>query len=212
MKAIAFIFSNLVYCKTMIIVDIETTGWDPYKSGIASIGAIDFDHPTNTFYGECRVRDNVFIDPGAFAVNGFTDAMLHDMSKPTEEKLVRSFLRWSESITNKTLGGHNVGYFDANFLRITFERYNISWPFYRRTVDLHSVAYANMLQKGMEPQLGVNGVSSLSLDVILANVGLPTEPKPHNALNGAKYEAEALARLCMKKCLLQEFEKFPMKG
>ena len=34
----------------MIIVDVETTGIDPEKHSIVSIGAVDFSNPSNEFY------------------------------------------------------------------------------------------------------------------------------------------------------------------
>lgn len=56
------------------------------------------------------------------------------------------------------------------------------WPFGHRSVDLHSVAFA---------KLG----KSLSLDGILQAVGLQPEPKPHNALTGARLERDAFKLL-----------------
>lgn len=194
----------------MIVVDIETSGWDPYKHGLLSIGALNFDNPENTFYGECSLRSDALCDASATAVNGFSEDMMRDTKKDSEVVLLQRFVDWSQDVHNKTLAGHNVGYFDANFLRVTFERHNITWPFYRRTVDLHSVAYAFMMQHGTQPQLGENKVSALSLDAVLEYLGLPKEPKPHNALNGAKYEAEALARLPLSKNLLSEFSQYPL--
>lgn len=40
-----------------------------------------------------------------------------------------------------------------------------------------------------------NGLSSLSMDSVLGLAGLEPEPKPHNALTGAKLEAEAIRRI-----------------
>jgi DNA polymerase III epsilon subunit-like protein len=39
----------------MIIIDVETTGPDPKKHSIVSVGAIDFLNPANQFYQESRV-------------------------------------------------------------------------------------------------------------------------------------------------------------
>ena len=41
----------------MIIIDVETTGLDPKKYSIVSIGAVDFKKPMRTFYEECRIWD-----------------------------------------------------------------------------------------------------------------------------------------------------------
>lgn len=52
--------------------------------------------------------------------------------------------------------------------------------------------------------------SALSLDKILEYAGLPPEPKPHRAINGAKREAEAFYRMRYGKPLFPEFKKFPL--
>ena len=41
-------------------------------------------------------------------------------------------------------------------------------------------------------------------------VGIPVEPHPHNALNGAKQSTEAISRLLYDKKLLPEFDKYPI--
>ena len=56
----------------MIVADLETTGLDSRKHSILSIGAMDFENQENTFYGECRIRENSEIDEEALRVNGFT--------------------------------------------------------------------------------------------------------------------------------------------
>ena len=52
----------------MIVVDLETTGVDPRKHSILSIGAVDFNNQENYFYGECRIREGALIDNYALAV------------------------------------------------------------------------------------------------------------------------------------------------
>ena len=46
----------------MLIIDIETSGTDVRTHGLVSIGAIEFENPTNTFYGECYLPKNKKID------------------------------------------------------------------------------------------------------------------------------------------------------
>ena len=59
------------YCY-MIIVDVESTGIEPEKHSILSIGALDFDNPENQFYGECRAWDWAHIMDESLVVNGFS--------------------------------------------------------------------------------------------------------------------------------------------
>ena len=67
----------------MIILDIEASGTNYEKHSIVSIGAFDFDNPSNRFYEECRVWDGANIDEDALEVKGFTEAELRDPNKKT---------------------------------------------------------------------------------------------------------------------------------
>ncbi len=55
-----------------------------------------------------------------------------------------------------------------------------------------------------------DGKSLLDSDAVMTYVGIPTEPKPHIALNGALWEAEAISRLLYQKNLLSQFEQYPI--
>lgn len=128
--------------------------------------------------------------------------------KKTDREVVIEFLTWLEKIQEKTIAGHNPS-FDRDFLQVTAYRYHINWPLAHRTLDLHSVCYFDMLQAGVKPPL-VHGHSALNLDAVLRYVGIPEEPKPHNALTGALVETEAFGRLFYKKPFLEEFLKYPL--
>ena len=56
----------------MIVLDVETSGTDPNKHSILSLGALDLSNPSNQFYGECRAFEGAHLEEEAFAVNGFT--------------------------------------------------------------------------------------------------------------------------------------------
>jgi transposase InsO family protein len=69
------------------------------------------------------------------------------------------------------------------------------------------MVYMDAIKRGIEiPRK--NDRSDLSLGTILHYLGLPEEPKPHHALNGAKYEAEAFSRILYGKNLLSEFAQY----
>jgi len=90
------------------------------------------------------------------------------------------------------MGGHNVG-FDYYFLLETHKKLGLKdelWLFGHRTFDLHTVAHYHYLQK--------KGSCTLRQWVQTTsnrNFGLPIEPSPHHALNGAVFETECFARL-----------------
>jgi len=192
----------------MIIIDSETTGIDPAKHSVVSIGAIDFCNPTSQFYQECRMWKGAEILEQALAINGFTPEGVRDLKKKTLENVMREFLKWMETIEDQTIAGENPA-FDRDFLKASAEKYSIIWTPGYRTIDLHAICYAHLLKREIKPPIK-NKRTNLITDDILNYVGLPAEPRPHNALTGAKMEAEAFSRLIYAKPLLKEFEKHPV--
>ena len=189
----------------MIVVDGEYSGLDPYKHAILSIGAVDFLNPENRFYGECRVFEGAEIDDGALLVNGFTKEQALDPKAKSLEEMMKEFLAWVAPIEDRTIAGQNV-YLDRDMLDMAARRCKIPWLGGKRIVDLHAVCYASHLKKGQALQLE-DKLSPLSLDLILKYVGVPEEPKPHNALTGALLETEAFGRLIYGRAWLPEYEK-----
>lgn len=190
----------------MIVLDIETTGEIPWTDSILSIGAVDFSNPSNQFYTECKMREGAHVNPEAFEINGFTmEGITSNRKKPLKNAL-EEFIDWAGKIEDMTLAGHNH-YMDVYFLEYSMKLYGIHSPFKYRLVDTHTLTYVNMLSRGLKVPLDNNG-SGINSTVFLAYCGLPKEPMPHNALTGAKMEAEALSRLIYGKKLLPEYDKF----
>ncbi len=193
----------------MIIVDVETTGIDPEKHSIVSIGAVDFSNPSNEFYIECQPWDGAEITDRALEINGFTRDQLFDVSKGTLSYAIAEFVEWANKIGDYTMGGQNVGKFDLMFSQSSVNRSELDFDFGRRSRDLHTTTSDTMDRLGMKIPLK-NGKSDLNLDNILRFVGLAPEPKPHNALTGAKLEAEAYSRLLFGESLLPEYREFEL--
>lgn len=166
----------------MIVLDVETSGLDPQKHSLLSIGAVEFD-TGKEFYAECRIQDYKSVNAYALTVNGFSVTDCHDINKPYDVNIYLQLIEWVKSLnTVPLLAGQQIGSFDVLFLREVYSRTHApEWIFGHRTVDLHSVAYGKYKK-------------SLSLDQILTELGLAPEPKPHNALVGAKLEREAFKR------------------
>src|SRR3989338_2689314 len=115
------IVSSNLTLSAMIVVDVETTGVNPQKHSMVSIGALDFLNPKNTFYEECRIWDGAEIDLGALAVNGFTKEQIIDPKKQTAEEAVKKFIEWTKAMPNRTIAGGNP-FFDADFLKASARR------------------------------------------------------------------------------------------
>ena len=192
----------------MIVVDVETSGLDPDAHSILSIGAVEFGRPDNQFYVECQVDPDAQVSPEALAINGFTEEQIVDPKKPTLQEAVKQWLDWTAEIADRTLAGHNT-WFDYGMLEAACRKYDLGWPFGKRLVDLHVLAYCHYLSRGEQPPL-YGGSSGVTTDTVHTYVGLETEPKPHNGLVGAKMEAEALNRFIYGKNLLNEYAMFPL--
>lgn len=199
----------------MIVVDVETSGINARKHSILSIGAIDFENIQNQFYGECRVWDgaHIMIDSdGEFMpvteFNGMTEEQMRDQNKQSEKELLLKFKDWMQTCTDYIIAGHNPS-FDMEFINEGIIRGHINWSLPRRTLDLHSICYAHMRRKGTMPPVK-DKKSFLSSDKVMEFVGLPNEPRPHNALNGALWETEAFHRILFDKQLLDQFKQYPI--
>lgn len=192
----------------MIVVDIEASGVEYHKHSIVSIGALDFDNPTNRFYEECRIWETAHIMPDSLAITGFTEEEINDPNKKPEGEVVRMFLEWSQHMGDRTLAGQNVS-FDRDFLKTASEREGLSWDLAHRTIDTHTLCWMHMVKRGIQPPIDPeHRRSALNLDAVLNYCGIADEPEPHNALTGALSHAEVISRLLYDKKLLPEFTTY----
>ncbi|MEK7452686.1 MAG: 3'-5' exonuclease [Patescibacteria group bacterium] len=190
----------------MLVIDIEATGLDARKNSIVSIGGVDFNNPKRQFYEECRIFEGAEIDEESLLVNGFTRSECLDKRKKTLREVMILFKSWiDESSGDKILAGQ-CAFYDREILNESFKRSAIEFQFHFRIIELHSITYFDFIKKGLNPPMEEDH-SALSLDKVLNYVGLPSEPKPHNALVGAKMEAEAISRIFYGKNLLEEYKK-----
>ncbi|MBN1896758.1 MAG: 3'-5' exonuclease [Candidatus Aenigmarchaeota archaeon] len=180
----------------MIVVDIETTGMEPEKNSLLSIGALDFSNPKNTFYGECRADEGASVSNIALKINGFSREQIHDPEKPTSKELLQNFLKWMKPIKDKTIAGDNI-WFDTGFLQENFRRIGVKYPFKGESIELHEIS---PLLAGLP----------WSLDAALYMSGIPPRTNAHNALDDAELTAEVISRLMNGKNLLKRFRKYPV--
>jgi DNA polymerase III epsilon subunit-like protein len=194
----------------MIVLDVETTGPDPRLHSIVEVGAIDFDNPGNFFNARCQIWEGAEIDLKALKINGLTLNDIQDNTLFTQIDLISGFINWIENIEDKTIAGQNVD-FDIDFLNESSARCGLDFNLGKRKVDQHSIVYAHFLKRKIKPPLK-DGFSDLNSDFIMNYVGLPPEPKPHRAINGARFEAEALSRLISGRVMFEEFYNHAIPG
>lgn len=194
----------------MIVVDIETTGFDAQKCAILSIGAVYFDNPENNFYQEARIDSDNLVNEKALEINGFSQEEIKDPKKQTQKELISNFLDWVEKQEIKILAGHNIGFFDLNFLKIKAEKYKLDFKTRYRSLDLCSVAQTRYFQVHRRFLLDNLQENAMSLTRVLEFCGMRDERKAHNALEDAKLAAECFSRLLQGRSLLPEYKSFPV--
>jgi DNA polymerase III epsilon subunit-like protein len=192
----------------MIIVDVETTGIDPAKHSIVSIGAIDFDKPERRFEIECSAFSGAHADPEALEIIGMTKESIFDVSKPTEAEAISKFKDWALEASDHTVAGQNC-YFDLEFLHAAAHRAHLDISLPKRIVDLHSVLWLHMIKRGLSPAIDpTHKRSNMNSDFICDYVGIPREDGPHVGMNGALWEAESFSRLFYDKPLLDMYKQY----
>jgi DNA polymerase III epsilon subunit-like protein len=200
----------MVYLDNIAVLDIETTGLDRRKCAVRSVGIVSYTDKLNEFYKEYDLFDGAEIKE-----EGMLEAVyFHDDKKakdPAKNPInvvydVQSFLTVNKC---NVIGGQNPS-FDRDFVNAYAERYTLDFRIPIWMIDMHSVCMAYMLANGIEvprkPGIGL----FLSGDAIHEFTGLGAEPKPHNALNGARYEFESLCRIIYGKSVLPQFKDRPV--
>ncbi|CAC12497.1 hypothetical protein [Thermoplasma acidophilum] len=177
----------------MIFIDTETTGLDPTKCSVISVGAVVYEDPSSRFYMEARPDPDAMIDDGALAVNGFTKEYLSSIANAMYDMLT-TFTEWyASNSSDYTVAGYNID-FDISFLSQECLMNSVRMIRIDRRIDLKNLFETSDLYKGGRKRL----------DDLLMALGLGTERKPHNALYGALAEAEAYAMLVEKRRILPQ--------
>ena len=197
----------------MLVIDVETTGIDPLKNSIISVGGIII--PKNlgdtilNFYNETIIWPGAEISETALEYNGATrEEITSNLVRLKQSEMLENLIHFVKHSEDQTVWGHNPR-FDVDFLNASFEREGFDFRFSYHTLDQHTLVYAHLLQRGIIPPLK-NERSAIGGDTVSEYVGVPKEPRPHNGLNGAKWEAEAIYRLVYGKNFHPSFKKYPV--
>lgn len=186
--------NSLAHC---VSVDTETTGTDNNVHAMVSIGAVNFNDETDVFYRELVVPKWAAFDPEALGVNGETEASLRartspEFSDPTHAIL--EFVNWCKSRDISVILGKNPA-FDYRFLLSAWERTRLPLDIFKdaisyNVIDWSACAVPLLLYRGVA--IPRTGLSSLSLSRLLC---FADEARPHNALNGARYNVTAMRHI-----------------
>lgn len=167
-----------------IFIDTETTGLDPIKNQILTIGIVIVDSNLNISYQEeikIKQQDWAIINQKAMEINKI-DLLLHNKSAIGELDACTSIIEILKKydLINSQLYGHNVS-FDITFLKKMFERNIVNYPF-----DYHfndTMVLAISLKDA-----GLITIDSFSLSKMCAGYGINFNF--HNALDDALASVE----------------------
>lgn len=174
--------NNITFNKSIISIDLETTGLSQEKDKIIEIGSVKYDH-----FGIKESEFETFVNPGV-AINSFvqnltgiTDNDLHDapMFDDISPKL-ESFL------TDSVIIGHNVG-FDKGFLS-------------QSGMDLNNI----FIDTWRFAQIMLPELQDLSLGSICNYIGV-------NQLNAHRAKSDAEYTMQVFIYLINKFEKLDIR-
>ena len=148
----------------LAFLDVETTGLEPeYGHRICEIAVQRCYGETVTGAWQELIDPQRQVSPGAYAVNGISEALLRD--KPTFDKV---FDRVLALTSGAVLVGHNLP-FDLGFLDAEFRRLGLPWP---QAVMLDTLPLARHLYH----------LPRNSLDELVHVLNLHIEGRAHRAL------------------------------
>ena len=207
----------------MIVLDIETSGLTS-RNGIWQIGALELEHPENSFLQECRIDDKDEVTTAALKICGKSEAELRDTKKQSQRDLVAKYLNWVDGIKQRIILGENIGW-DCSMIQDKSIKYGLENLFHNvhghRTLDLHTIAQEKWREIHGEYLLDKDGRDALGLQRTLEFVGIPDirrhvgedgrvkqEGTAHNALEDCRLEAEVYWRLKHGEKYLLEYHQF----
>jgi DNA polymerase III subunit epsilon len=163
---------------TVVVVDVETTGWLRDRAELTEIGAVRLS--AGRLAGEfCSlIRPARPIPPDIMTLTGITEAMVSQA--PSAAAALRGFLAFAGDCV---LVAHNAG-FDLGFLTSASEACGIAWP---RFPVLDTAALARLL-------LSAGQVPDCRLATLATYFAARTSPC-HRALADARATADVLTGL-----------------
>jgi DNA polymerase-3 subunit epsilon len=170
---------DLTFADTdFVIVDLETTGWQPGEARITEIGAVRFAGGQVTGEFSTLINPGQPIPPDIAALTGISDAMV--AGAPSIQAVLPSFLAFAGS---SVLTAHNAP-FDLGFLIAACGDCGLRWPGFP---VLDTVTLARQVLREAE-------VPDCKLSTLASYFGSPTAPC-HRALADARATAAVLHAL-----------------
>ena len=173
----------------IVAIDLETTDSDYHVGEIIQIGAIvvNTDLSLGKSYESLIRPTTSHRNPEAMAVNKISeDSMMISRYPNAVLKEFAEFCK-EETVEDRPLLGAWGAYFDIVFLKESFYKYGIEYPFSYRCVDLKSIAIWEMAKRDDSASGGVYR--------FLEKLGLSFEGTQHDALADIKNTMRIIQKL-----------------
>lgn len=173
-----------IFERPIAITDVETTGLDPQKHEIVEIGLVLIDQETgeviDTLDIKVRPEHIETADEVALKLNGYNEADWQDAAS-----ILEAIALYGEKAQNAIFCSHNVT-FDWSFILEAFKRAGLKSSLDYHRLDLFTLIWSKTRDSNIE---------SFNLSRVAQFLGLPEEPLPHRAINGARTAHEIFKRI-----------------
>ncbi|MBI2326183.1 3'-5' exonuclease [Candidatus Collierbacteria bacterium] len=173
-----------IFERPIAITDVETTGLDPQKHEIVEIGLVLVDQQTgkviDTLDIKVKPEHIETADETALKVNGYKAA-----DWQAAVSIIEAMTLYGQKVENAIFCSHNVT-FDWSFISAAFKKVGLKNTLDYHRLDLFSLIWAKTRDSDIE---------SFSLSKVAQFLGLPEEPLPHRAINGARTAHEIYKKI-----------------
>ncbi len=171
--------------RPLAITDIETTGLDAQIHEIIEIGLIVVNQRTLRVLDKFESRVSpTYIEtaiPKALEINGYNEKDWENT--PTLKEVMKTYAKKTESAI---FLAHNITH-DWSFIQEAFKKTEVENLMDYHRIDLLTLAWSKVSK--------LPNLTKLRLSDMCKYFGIPTEPEPHRAINGAQKELEVLKKL-----------------
>ncbi len=173
-----------IFERPIAFTDVETTGLDEIKHEILEIGLVLVDQQTgeviDTLNLKVKPEHIETADETALKVNGYDAGDWRDAIP-----IIEAMALYGEKAKDAIFCSHNVT-FDWSFIAAAFKKAGLKSTLDYHRLDLFTLIWAKT--KG-------SNIESFSLSKVARFLGLPEEPLPHRAINGARTAHEIYKKI-----------------
>jgi len=173
--------------RPLAFTDVETTGTDELVHEIVEIGLVVADQRSLQVVGELDLKvkpEHIELaTPEALAVNGYLEEDWRDALALSEAMKI-----YAAMTKDAVFVAHNAT-FDWSFIKMAFRLTGVA-----NEMDYHRLCSMSMCWY----ELRQAGLSKFGLKYAARHLGVPEEPLPHRAINGARTAFEVFKRLAAR--------------